>query len=163
MRPTSSTNQNWPIAKIFDYWCFPSDLVWGLLLDQKQNRMSWKCQCSFFFFTYQPDQPELNKSENLCFSSDLEEIWYGGYYWAKNSIEWVSNDWQKPINSKNLHFVFFIRYTDNPRPAHLAFYVKICKKTPNDYHRNKKIQTFCFIACPRSIEISKSSWLIESS
>ena len=42
-------------------------------------------------------------------------------------------------------------------PAHFAFYVKICNKTPNDYHKNKKIQTFCIIACPRSIEISKSS------
>ena len=40
-------------------------------------------------------------------------------------------------------------------PAHFAFYMKICNKTPNDYHKNKKIQTFCIIACPRSIEISK--------
>ena len=42
-------------------------------------------------------------------------------------------------------------------PAHFAFYVKICNKIPNDYHQNKKIQAFCIIACPRGIEISKSS------
>ena len=48
-------------------------------------------------------------------------------------------------------------------PAHFAFYVKICNKTPNEYHKNKKILTFCIIACPRTIEISKSSWLVVSS
>ena len=42
-------------------------------------------------------------------------------------------------------------------PAHFVFYVKICNETPNDYHKNEKIQTFCIIACPRSIEISKRS------
>ena len=33
------------------------------------------------FSTYQPDQPKSTKSENFqlpCFSSDLDEIWYGG-------------------------------------------------------------------------------------
>ena len=40
-------------------------------------------------------------------------------------------------------------------PAHFAFYVEIYYKTPNDFDENKK-QTFCIIACPRSIETSKS-------
>ena len=34
-------------------------------------------------------------------------------------------------------------------PEHFALYVKTFNTTPNDYHRNKKIHTFCIIACPR--------------
>ena len=41
-------------------------------------------------------------------------------------------------------------------PALYVFYVEICNNTPKDFHKNKNIQTFCIIACPRSIEISKS-------
>ena len=38
--------------------------------------------------------------------------------------------------------------------AHFRFYAEICHETQNDFHKNKKIQTFCVIACPRSIRIS---------
>jgi hypothetical protein len=34
--------------------------------------------------------------------------------------------------------------------------VEICHKTPNNFHKNKKIQMFCIIACPKSITTSKS-------
>ena len=38
-------------------------------------------------------------------------------------------------------------------PAHFAFYVKICNKTPNDVHISKKIQTFSIIACFKKLMI----------
>ena len=54
-----------------------------------------------------------------------------------------------------------LKYATIDMPAHFAFYVKICNKTSNDYHKNKKIQTFCIIACPRSIENFKKSMTIK--
>ena len=40
-------------------------------------------------------------------------------------------------------------------PAQFAFYVKICYKTPNDYNKYTKMQTFYIIAFPRRIRIKK--------
>ena len=41
-------------------------------------------------------------------------------------------------------------------PAPIAFknlYVEIYDKTPNDFDEKKIMQTFCIIACPRSIKM----------
>ena len=47
--------------------------------------------------------------------------------------------------------------------VHIAFYVEIYDKTPNDFDEKKIMQTFCIIACPRSIKMSISIWPLESS
>ena len=44
-------------------------------------RQKWRAVYGYFS-TYQTDQPKPTNSKNLellCFSSDLDEIWYGGY------------------------------------------------------------------------------------
>ena len=42
-------------------------------------------------------------------------------------------------------------------PVQVAFYMEIYDKILNDFDENKQMQTFCIIACPRSIKISKST------
>ena len=41
-------------------------------------------------------------------------------------------------------------------PTHFAFQVEICHITPNSFPKNRKIQTFCIIAYPKSITTSQS-------
>ena len=87
-RPTSPTNQHRPKTKILNFCVFRPRSRPGPEMAQLLNVWSG---CGHFS-TNQPDQPKPTNSENfqlLCFSSDLDEIWYGGSKWLKNNIEWV--------------------------------------------------------------------------
>ena len=57
LRPTSPTNQNWPNVKIFNFHVFHP--IWmkfgmGLIMGQKQHRMSLKCLRLFFDLPARP-------------------------------------------------------------------------------------------------------------
>ena len=102
----------WPIFVLFG-----SNLVQRSFVSLYRDSNFLKWLQPFFD---QPARPTKTKIENfqlLCFSSDLEEIWYGGSKWPKNSIEWVlSNyghfltfqpDQPKLTKSKNFQLLCF--------------------------------------------------------
>ena len=77
-RPTK-IDQKWKFSTSVFFIRFGWNLVWRLIVGRKQHMMSLKCLRQFF--TYQPYQPKPTNSENfqlLCFSSDFDEICYGG-------------------------------------------------------------------------------------
>ena len=58
-------------------------------MDKKQNRMSYRCPRQLFVLVAQLTKTDqvIENFQLLCFSSDLNEIWYRGYYWVENNIE----------------------------------------------------------------------------
>ena len=66
----------------------------GMYSVADKNNIEWVWNAYNHFSTYQPDQPKPTNNENfqlLWFSSDSDEIWYRGLYWAESNIEWVWN------------------------------------------------------------------------
>ena len=53
--------------------------VWGLIIDKEQHRMSFKClQPSIDLLPWLTKPTNNYNFQLLCFSSNLDKIWYGG-------------------------------------------------------------------------------------
>ena len=88
--PTRPTNQHRPIAKIFSFCVFYP--IWMKFGMGAKNNIEWVWNGYGHFLTYQTDQPKPTNNENfqlLRFSSDLNEIWFGGKKQHRMSLKWL--------------------------------------------------------------------------